>query len=199
VVPFTARKLRQWPPEAGTSCLGEECRNDEVLEVALRLFRGVPYCGLGYLEMKRDRRTGRHWIIEPNIGRPTWRSSIAEAAGVELLYANYCEAVGRPLSPGLEQRYGNTKWIYWRLDLQSAFHYWRKGELTLRDWRRSWRGLTFDAVFGWSDAAPFWADLWRCAGTLLRRSASRSSAAPVPRPLTGPGEGALAASPPARR
>ena len=40
---------------------------------------------LGYVEAKRDVRTGRHYLIEPNIGRPTGRSAIAEAGGVELL------------------------------------------------------------------------------------------------------------------
>ena len=38
VVTFVARKLRQWPPDAGTSSLGEEVRNDEVLGETLRLF-----------------------------------------------------------------------------------------------------------------------------------------------------------------
>jgi predicted ATP-grasp superfamily ATP-dependent carboligase len=97
IATFVARKLRQWPPEAGTSCLGEECRNDVVLEETLRLFGGVRYCGLGYVEMKRDERTGKHFFIEANVGRPTGRSAIAEAGGVELLYAMYCDAVGYPL------------------------------------------------------------------------------------------------------
>jgi D-aspartate ligase len=87
IATFIARKLRQWPPETGTSCLGEEVRNDEVLAVSLELFRGVRFRGMGYLEMKRDERTGEHFIIEPNIGRPTRRSPIAENGGVELTYA----------------------------------------------------------------------------------------------------------------
>jgi predicted ATP-grasp superfamily ATP-dependent carboligase len=53
IVTFVARKLRQWPPEAGTSSLGEECRNDFVLEESIRLFRGASYRGLGYVEFKR--------------------------------------------------------------------------------------------------------------------------------------------------
>ncbi len=54
LVTFVAKKLRQWPPETGTSCLGEECRNDVVLHETLRLFESVGYRGLGYVEMKRD-------------------------------------------------------------------------------------------------------------------------------------------------
>lgn len=111
LVTFVARKLRQWPPETGTSCLGEECRNDEVLHQTLRLFRGVKYHGLGYVEMKQDVRTGKQYIIEPNIGRPTGRSAIAEAGGVELLYTAYCDLLGRPLPAQRTQTYRGVKWI----------------------------------------------------------------------------------------
>ncbi len=94
---FVARKVRQWPPEIGTSASGEECRNDEVLDTTVRLFGDVGFHGLAYLEMKRDVRTGRLMIIEPNVGRPTGRSAIAEAGGVELVYTAYCDAAGLPL------------------------------------------------------------------------------------------------------
>ena len=80
LVTFVARKLRQWPPRVGTSSLGEECRNDVVLEEALRLFEGVGFRGLGYLEMKRD-ATGDHFIIEPNIGRPTGKFGDSRGRG----------------------------------------------------------------------------------------------------------------------
>ena len=41
LVTFVARKLRQWPVETGTSCLGEEVRNDAVLEATLELSEGL--------------------------------------------------------------------------------------------------------------------------------------------------------------
>ena len=167
IVTFIARKVRQWPPEIGTSSLGEECRNDFVLEESIRLFRGVSYRGLGYVEFKRDARTGNHYIIEPNIGRPTGRSAIAEAGGVELLYAMYCDAIGWPLPSGLEQKYGNAKWIFWRRDFQAALFYWRRGDLTLKEWWQSWRGKKKYAVFSWTDPVPFFADLIRVLGLLL--------------------------------
>lgn len=163
IVTFVARKIRQWPPQTGTSSLGEECRNDEVLHETIRLFEGVGYRGLGYVEMKRDERTGRHLIVEPNIGRPTGRSAIAEAGGVELLYAAYCDAAGLPLPPDLEQRYGSAKWIYFRCDVQSALYYWWRGELGLGEWRRSWQGRKVDAVFSRADPVPFFLDYWKTA------------------------------------
>lgn len=159
VATFVARKLRQWPPRIGVSSLGEECRNDTVLDLTVRLFSEVGYYGLGYLEVKRDARTGRHYVIEANVGRPTGRSAIAEAGGVELLYAKYCETLGLPLPDGLEQRYAGAKWIFWRQDLRSALYYWRRGELTLGEWVRSVRGRKACAVLSLSDPGPFVADV----------------------------------------
>ena len=167
MVTFIARKLRQWPPQTGTSCLGEECRNDFVLEESIRLFRSVNYHGLGYVEMKRDERTGKHYIIEPNIGRPTGRSAIAEAGGVELLYTKYCDVLDLPLPANREQKYKGVKWIYLQHDIPSAFHYWKRGELTLQEWWQSVRGAKRDAVFSWTDPAPFWHSLWKVARQLV--------------------------------
>lgn len=168
LVTFVARKLRQWPPETGTSSLGEECRNDVVLDETIQLFEGVGFRGLGYVELKRDRRTGCHFIIEPNIGRPTGRSAIAEAGGVELLFAMYCDLTGRPLPRNLEQRYTGVKWIYWRADLQAAVIRWRRGELTLGQWWSSICGRKQDAVFSWTDPLPFLLDFAHVPGLLVR-------------------------------
>lgn len=177
VASFVAKKIRQWPPQTGSSCLGEECRNDVVRESTVRLFRQSGYKGLGYVEMKRDTRTGVHYAIEANVGRPTGRSAIAEAGGVDMLYAMYCDALGLPLPDRLEQQYRGVKWIDLRHDFQSALHYFRKGELTLGQWYRSWRGRKAFAVFSWSDPMPFFADFWRAFMVLFsaRKRAKRSA------------------------
>lgn len=155
LVTFVARKLRQWPPVTGQSALGEECRNDEVLNITVELFEAARFRGLGYIEMKRDVRTGRHLLVEANVGRPTGRSAIAEAGGVDLLYTMYCDTVGRPLPANREQTYGGVKWIYLRSDVQAALRQWLQGELTLRQWWGTWRGRKGYAVLSWRDPRPF--------------------------------------------
>lgn len=175
LVTFIARKIRQWPPETGTSCLGEEVRNDEVLEESIRLFRSVGYHGLGYVELKRDERSGKHYIIEPNIGRPTGRSAIAEAGGVELVYTMYCDAIQKPLPENRTQRYEGVKWIHLRRDFQSALFYYRRGDLSLRGWLSSWRGKKGYAIFAWNDLAPFWYDWSRAIGLLFKRGSKKQT------------------------
>jgi len=169
IVTFVARKLRQNPPILGVSASGEECRNDTVLKQAVDLFTNVRLRGLGYLEMKRDAHSGQYRIIEPNIGRPTGRSAIAEMGGIPLIYSMYCDLVGLPLPPHRQQTYQGAKWIYLKSDLASSWHYWRKGELSIREWMRSLRGHKRDAVFSWSDPMPFLLDWWMPIRDLMRR------------------------------
>jgi predicted ATP-grasp superfamily ATP-dependent carboligase len=175
LVTFIARKIRQWPPETGTSCLGEEVRNDEVLEESIRLFRSVGYHGLGYVELKQDERSGKHYIIEPNIGRPTGRSAIAEAGGVELVYTMYCDAIQRQIPENRIQQYKGVKWIHIRRDFQSALFYYRRGDLSLGEWLRSWRGKKGYAVFAWNDLAPFWHDWKRAIGLAFSGRSKKKS------------------------
>lgn len=175
LVTFVARKLRQWPPGVGTSASGVECRNDAVLSEAVKLFGGVGFHGLAYLEMKRDTRTGRLLIIEPNVGRPTGRSAIAEGGGVELIYTAYCDAVGLPLPAARHQRYVGTKWLDLRRDVQAAVVAHRRGQLTTGEWVRSLRGPKAHAIWSGRDPMPFVTDLARSASTaataLVRRIA----------------------------
>lgn len=179
LVTFMARKIRQWPPEIGTSASGEECRDDEALETAVSLFRNAGFQGLAYLEMKRDVRTGRLMLIEPNVGRPTGRSAVAEAGGVELLHTAYCHAAGLPLPARREQHYGGAKWLDLRRDLQAVAVARRRSTLTFADWRRWARGPKAHAIWAPRDPAPFCVDLVHATSTGVRR-ALRPRGAPVP-------------------
>ena len=191
LVTFVARKLRQWPPRVGTSASGEECRQDDVLKEALRTFGGARFHGLAYLELKLEAGTGRLLIIEPNVGRPTGRSAIAERGGVELVYTAYCDAAGLP-TPRTRQRYAGTKWLDLRRDLQAAIVARRRGELTVREWAASLRGPKAHAIWSPRDPMPFFTDLVHAtaAGSRRLRAPRRRPAppdlSPAPDPATPP-------------
>lgn len=179
LVTFVARKLRQWPPEAGISCLGVECRNDDVLHAALAFFGRCRLRGLGYLEFKYDERTRKHYLLEANIGRPTVRSAIAEGGGVELLFTMCCDLAGLPLPEARRQSYKGVKWINLHHDLRSAWHYYKQGQLSLRDWYASVTGPKVHAVFALDDPLPFLYDVigaikHRLSKTFIGLKASRS-------------------------
>ena len=166
------RKIRQWRPGTGQGCSGEICENETVRVETVRLYQqvgrgGLPYRGLGYLEMKRDAQSGQYFIIEPNIGRPTGRSATADAAGIELMYTQYCDALGWPLPESEQPLHPQMKWFYLRQDVQSALVYWRRGELSLRDWWRSLHGRKTFGLWDRRDPAPFFHDILRVARLAL--------------------------------
>jgi D-aspartate ligase len=167
---FVAKKLRQWPRQTGQSSMGVEVRNDEALDISIRLLSSVGYRGLGYVELKRDPRDGRHVIVEPNVGRPTGRSAIAEAGGVELLLTMYCDAVGLPLPEHRLQTYGQAKWIHLRRDLLSAGQAMRAGELGFAEWVSTMRGKKAYAVLSARDPRPFLAEVGMAAGEIFSRA-----------------------------
>lgn len=170
---FIARKLRQWPVDTGQSSLGEEVRDDTVLEESIRLLRSVDYRGLGYVEMKRDPHTGRYYIIEPNVGRPTGRSAIAEAGGVDFLYTAYCDAAGLPLPRNRRQTFRGVRWIHLRRDVLSALATMRRGDLTLLGWIRSLRRVRGFAVLSVRDPMPFVVELGLAVRELSRMTLRR--------------------------
>ena len=155
LVDFTAKKLRQWPIVTGNTSLGIDIIDKTVLDVTTDLFKKVNYIGLGYVEIKKDIRNGNYYIIEPNIGRPTGRSALAEACGVDLIYTMYCDCLGLPLPDTRVQTYKGIKWIHLRTDLQSAYNYWKTGKLSFRDWVKSMKGKKFYAVCSLKDPLPF--------------------------------------------
>ena len=179
VASFVSRKIRQWPPETGETSLGQACRDPVVERETFRLFRSVGYRGLGYVELKRNPLTGEYFILEANIGRPTARSALAEASGVELLWTMYCDAAGLPRPPQRKQSETELKWISLRRDILSALHYWRRGDLSLRGWWQSWRGPKVYALLSRSDPAPFFADLIRALRLFARREERRKRAREV--------------------
>lgn len=98
------------------------------------------------MEFKRESPTGRLVAIEPNVGRPTGRSTLAEASQVEL-HAALCRDVLVLSMARLPEQSDGVKWIHLLGDFQSTFHHLRRGELDLRDWLESVRGRKVHAVF----------------------------------------------------
>jgi D-aspartate ligase len=168
LVTFSARKIRQWPPTTGQGSLSVECRDDYVRELTLRVLATAGHHGQGYLETKRDTRSGRHLIVEANIGRPTGRAAAAERAGVELLMTMYCDLTGTPLPTARTQKYLGTKWIHVRRDLQASVNLLRSGKAGIREIVKPWRGPFAFALESRSDPVPFLADWAHAFGQAAR-------------------------------
>ena len=172
---FVSKKIRQWPPVVGQGCLAEMVDDEEVYGLTRRFFEAAGLVGFGYLEFKRRQEDGRLIAIEPNIGRPTGRSPLAEAAGIEFHYTAYADAAGLPLPTQLGPHGARVKWIHELRDLQASLTAMRHGQLGFADWMRSMRGPKTCAVFSWRDPMPF---LMALAGAASELRSPRSRSAP---------------------
>lgn len=170
-VAVVSAKLRQWPPDVGTASAAVTVTDAAVVETTERLLTAVGFHGFGYVEYKRA--GGDLIAIEANVGRPTGRSAMAEAAGVELHYALYADLVGIDREPLGSPRPGVT-WVHLRRDLQAALRNRRRGDESLRSWLRSLKRPRVEAVARLDDPAPFLFDFWSTAAKQLPAgSASR--------------------------
>lgn len=153
-------KLRQWPPSVGTASAAVTVVDGAVAEHTERLLTAAGFTGLGYVEYKR---LGDELVaIEANVGRPTGRSAMAEAAGVELHYALYADLTGIEREPLESPRPGVT-WVHLRRDLQAALRSWRRGDGSPWTWLRSLRRPRVEAVARLDDPVPFLLDFWSTA------------------------------------
>lgn len=98
VASFTGRKIRQWPPQVGgtASCTAAPEFENELSEMTTRFFDAVGFVGMGSMEFKRDRRSGRFVMVEPTVGRSDYQEEVATLNGVNVVRAAYRSLAGLP-------------------------------------------------------------------------------------------------------
>ena len=92
---FTGRKLRQWPPRFGTARAAEACWDPGLAARGHALLDEMGFHGISQVEVKRDPRDGRDYLIEVNPRSWLW-ISLATGVGVNLPLAAYLDATGTP-------------------------------------------------------------------------------------------------------
>jgi predicted ATP-grasp superfamily ATP-dependent carboligase len=109
---FQGRKVVCDPPRVGSTALCTEADDPtgELERVTRRYCARVGYVGVGGLELKRDRRSGRFVLVEPTVGRTDWQEEIATLSGVNIPLAAYRTALDQPCEP----RAPRTGPVAWR-------------------------------------------------------------------------------------
>jgi D-aspartate ligase len=171
-VGFTGRKLRQRPPYTGMTSLGVCVANDEVDALSRRWLSQAGYRGVVDMGYRYDARDGLYKVLDvnPRVGA-TFRL-FTSPEGMDVVRALYLDLTGQPVSDAraLEGR----KWIVEPFDIASSLVYWRDGNLKVREWARSLRGVEEAAWFAADDPKPFAAMCGRYASLLPRRLSGRA-------------------------
>ena len=162
IVGFTGRKLRSYPPFAGSTTLGVSSPNEVLSGQTEFLLRSISYAGIMDLDYRFDRRDGQYKLLDfnPRIGA-NFRM-FEDQAGMDVVRALHLDLTGRSVRPAPPAQ--PRTFIVELLDVVASLRYMRSGQLTPQSWWRSVQGGRELAWFSWGDPAPFFAS---CAHLLL--------------------------------
>jgi predicted ATP-grasp superfamily ATP-dependent carboligase len=172
---ITGKKIRRFPAKTGLTSLGVCEQNDAVQSITRRFMKAIGYRGILDMGYRRDQRDGQYKVLDinPRIGC-TFRLFTA-ACGMDVVRALYLDMTGNPVPP--TQTIEGRKWIVEDFDLFSAIRSFADGDLSLRDWAKSFTGIHEAACFASDDPLPFFmmaladcCELWKWR---RRRSTSR--------------------------
>ena len=195
LVGFTGQKIRQTPVYTGMTSLGICRSNAIVIKSTVDWMKQLGYKGILDIGYRYDHRDGEYKVLDvnPRIGA-TFRLFVGRE-GVDVARALYLDLTGQsvPVSACSEGR----KWMV-ELDLKSCIDYYRDGNLTIREWCESLRGIEELGYFRKDDLRPFAKFLSTGVRRLVRGSKEVPSATTSPvygRTLSGTaGIGATAAA-----
>ena len=149
---LTARRTRQYPLDFGRASTFVETIEDKTVEDdARRLLAAMRLTGLVEVEFKRDPRTGANLLLDVNPRAWGWQS-IGARAGVDFPYLLWQMTCALPVRAA-DARPG-VGWMRMVFDVPAAAAALRTGQLTVRDYLRSFRRPLEHAIFAGDDPVP---------------------------------------------
>jgi len=139
LVSFVGRKLRQCPAYGGSTSLGVWEPNELVDHMLRNFFTKIGYCGIVDVCLRYDARSKLYKVLDvnPRMGA-NFRLFVA-ANGLDLARVCYLDMTGQQV-PEIEPAPGR-KYVVEDTDFLSSYHYHRAGDLTIREWLKSLKGV----------------------------------------------------------
>jgi predicted ATP-grasp superfamily ATP-dependent carboligase len=167
---LTVQKLRVLPIHGGVGVFLRVVHDVEMEQAGRHALEALDYVGVASVCFKTQAMSGRRLIHEINGRLPAWHDAF-RISGVDLPFLMYSDLVG--LDSALAHNgAAEGKWVTLAGDVRAFVNYNRSGELSLRSWLASYRGVKIWAELALDDR-PLIYDLVRRAANALRRSLSR--------------------------
>lgn len=152
VTSFVSRKLRQNPVGYGVGTYVEPYQ-EEYLETRTKtLLSSIGYKGIAEVEYRYDEKEKKYKLIEIN-PRSWEQNELAARMGKDVIFAAYADFAGI-VQDQQETEGEKMVWVFMFRDMLSAFVYIRNGQLTLREFLKSYQIKKVPAVFRFNDPFP---------------------------------------------
>jgi predicted ATP-grasp superfamily ATP-dependent carboligase len=153
LVEFTARKIRNAPPQLGSPCVAVSADEQEVIAAGRRILKAMGFYGFACTEFKQDIRDGVYKLMEVN-GRHNLSGALAVYCGVNFPLIHYRHLMLGEIPSQLDYRKG----IYW-IDLTRDWAYHLKRVLQRKyPWKKFITPYQNDHIFAILDShdmSPF--------------------------------------------
>jgi D-aspartate ligase len=194
---FTGVKDRSYPAHAGLTSLGHSALNIPLRDQLTGLLSDLSYRGITDLDIRFDQRDGQYKLLDFNPRVGAQFRLFQDCAGVDVVRAAYLDLTGQPVAE--HKAVDGRRFLVENYDPLGAFGYWRGGELGLKSWLASLRGVDEAAWFARDDLRPFGLMCLRMGWRMLSRPFGRGGgAAPDGQPRYRPGRAARPGAGPAR-
>lgn len=150
---YIAQKFRVYPIHAGMGSFIKTVEDGEIEKISDQIVKKLKLKGLLNLQFKRDTRNNKPYLIEMHFRNSVW-GNLGPAAGVNLYHQYYKGLVGEEL-PIAEPAKIGVKYINLERDVLGFLEYRAAGELTFREWIKSYSGNVTYGDFKFSDPMPF--------------------------------------------
>jgi D-aspartate ligase len=136
---FPGRKIRQFPPHIGAGSFTVSVWNQRLVELGIRLLKGIKFQGIAGVEFKKDVQSGDFKLLEVN-GRSWSWNYLATFCGLNLPYMAYLDAIGEKQKPIDTYRCDfelGLKWLHLSADFLSMIMMRKSGEMGFSKWFES--------------------------------------------------------------
>ncbi|ADV66033.1 carboxylate--amine ligase [Deinococcus maricopensis] len=108
---FVGRKLEQYPPDFGTSCLADARYVPDIAERGVRVLQALGFHGISEIEFVQDPDTGEHLLLDVNTRSWKW-IGLPIASGIDLPLLAYRDAIGETFDAPAQR--DGVRWTFLR-------------------------------------------------------------------------------------
>jgi D-aspartate ligase len=175
---FTGIKERSYPARAGLTSLGRSAVNHRLRAQVSGLLAAVGYRGIVDVDVRWDARDGQFKVLDFNPRLGAQFRLFEDTAGVDVAIAQYLDLTGQEVPSG--EQVAARRLLVENYDPIAAASYWRSGELDVRTWAASLRGIEEMAWFAHDDLLPFGLMCLYMGTRVVSRPFTRASRGPAP-------------------
>ncbi|MDY2986173.1 MAG: carboxylate--amine ligase [Peptoniphilus sp.] len=165
---LTTSKIRQWPINFGASTYAKQEYIPELYDLCSPLFKSVNYRGFAEVELKRDERNNKIYLVEVNVRFINFTEMLCQL-GFNSPMMYFLDSLGEKVSGAQIRENTETHWKYKYEDIPAIKRYLSTGQMTWGKIISDYRFKKVSSTWASDDIGPGWTFFkWTISSKLKR-------------------------------